>query len=139
MMKSQYKFTCVCQACTEDWPLYHSLANIQDPPLSIVQKKEVCLNEDAIQALQKGDKKKALMLFKPLCELATILEPYIPCKEAAECQELLKQVLAILAGVLPHGFTKFVDHEIPAPRCEGPPKSSRFYTGLTPFDTVGEV
>ena len=98
--------------------------------------KNMYLNGEIIKVLQKADKKKAASVFRPLCELATALERYIPCKEAAECQELLKQALSIMAGALPHDFTSIVDYKLPAPKNEGPPKSSRFYTGLSPFDTL---
>lgn len=82
-------------------------------PADIVRKGDKFLGRSVIEDLQKGNKERALKLFKPLCELAAALEPYIPCKEAAECQETLKQCLAILSGQLPNGYTKFVEWSIP--------------------------
>uniref|UniRef100_A0A2A4K7Z8 Protein-lysine N-methyltransferase SMYD4 n=1 Tax=Heliothis virescens TaxID=7102 RepID=A0A2A4K7Z8_HELVI len=128
ILKSQYKFTCVCEACMDDWPLYQGLEVLKILPDSIISKRDEFLNGNVVEALQKADKDRALKLYQPLCELATALEPYMPCKEAAECQEALKQCLAILSGVVTHGFSNFIQWELPCPRIT-PSVSSRFYTG----------
>ncbi|PZC76419.1 hypothetical protein B5X24_HaOG204658 [Helicoverpa armigera] len=128
ILKSQYKFTCICEACNEDWPLYQGLDVLKDLPDGIISKRDEFLNGNVIEALQKAEKDRALKLYQPLCELATALEPYMPCKEAAECQEALKQCLAILTGVVHHGLSNFIQWELPCPRTS-PSATSRFYTG----------
>lgn len=87
------------------------------------------MNGDAIEVLQKGNRKRAEEMFKPLCELATALEPYTPCKEAAECQEALKQCLSILSGVLPHMFSECVEFAVPSPKNSGTSDGIKFYLG----------
>ncbi|XP_026724526.1 SET and MYND domain-containing protein 4 isoform X2 [Trichoplusia ni] len=129
ILKSQYKFLCECEACINDWPLYQNLPVVQNLPEAIAKKKNELLSSEVIEALQKGDHDRATKLYKPLCELATDLDPYMPCQELAECQEAMKQCLAIMMGVLPHGFTKVVDWEVPPPQMPGAPVMSRFYTG----------
>lgn len=80
-----------------------------------------------ITSLQKADKECALREFQPLCKLATALEPYLPCKEAANCQEMLKQCLQILAGVLPNDFAKSIDFDIPPAVL--PKHNTKFFSG----------
>ncbi|KAJ8712222.1 hypothetical protein PYW07_005064 [Mythimna separata] len=126
ILRSQYKFTCICEACTEDYPLYQDLKTVPNLPTNIVDRILDYLNADVIDVLQKANKRRAQKLFKPLCELATALEPYIPCKEAADCQEALKQCLAILSGVLAKGYEKSFELEIPAPTGRD---KTRFYCG----------
>lgn len=94
-----------------------------------VAKQMKYLNVNVFEALQKAKRDHALKLFKPLCRLATSLEPYIPCKEAADCQEALKQCLAILSGVLPQGCTEYIEWAVPAPRTVGQPATAKFYVG----------
>ncbi|KAM3965894.1 LOW QUALITY PROTEIN: SET and MYND domain containing, class 4, member 4 [Aphomia sociella] len=101
-LRFQYKFTCCCEACIDDWPLYFHMAQANILPPKLLKQKKVLLNSDVIEKLQKGDIKTARKLYKPLCELAEALEPYVPCSELADCQETLKQCLQIFGGLIPY-------------------------------------
>lgn len=60
----------------------------------------------------------ALKLYKPLCQLAEQLEPFIPCKELADVQESLKQCLVIFEGLVPKGFNNLVEWNALPPKVE---------------------
>ncbi|KAF9424569.1 hypothetical protein HW555_000380 [Spodoptera exigua] len=132
ILLSQYKFSCICEACVDDWPKYYQLPSAPNLPGEVIQMINKHLGAEVIKCLQKADKKRALKEFKPLCKLATALEPFVPCKEAADCQEMLKQCLQILAGVLPFDFTKAIDFDIPPAVL--PTQNCRFYTGEGALD-----
>lgn len=127
ILLSQYKFTCVCEACVYDWPKYLDLPPAKNLPQEVVQMIKKHLSDEKITSLQKADKECALREFQPLCKLATALEPYLPCKEAANCQEMLKQCLQILAGVLPNDFAKSIDFDIPPAVL--PKHNTKFFSG----------
>ncbi|XP_053610956.1 SET and MYND domain-containing protein 4-like [Plodia interpunctella] len=105
-LKFQYKFTCLCEACVNKWPMYFNLQPARRLPPHINSKKSL-LRLNNIENLQKGDVKTACKLFEPLCDFAGLLEPYCPCLELADCQETLKQCLQIFGGLIPY----FVDVE----------------------------
>lgn len=108
-LKFQYKFTCLCEACVNDWPTYMTMGPARNLPIEIKKRKDNLLNSDALEKLQKADVATAERLFKPLCELAEALDPYAPCMELADTQETLKQCLQILHGVVPYGYSQVVD------------------------------
>ncbi|KAJ8714956.1 hypothetical protein PYW08_004937 [Mythimna loreyi] len=54
ILRSQYKFTCICEACTADFPLYQGLNPVPTLPANIVARVLDYLNGDAIEVLQKG-------------------------------------------------------------------------------------
>ncbi|XP_013200898.2 SET and MYND domain-containing protein 4 [Amyelois transitella] len=101
-LKFQYKFTCACEACVNKWPMYFSLPPAKCLRPQIKSTKCSLLHQNNIEKLQKGDIKMAIKLYKPLCELAQMLEPYCPCVELADCQETLKQCLQIFGGLIPN-------------------------------------
>ncbi|CAG9111621.1 hypothetical protein JYU34_001751 [Plutella xylostella] len=105
-LKKQYKFTCMCEACVNNWPLFSHLKPAESMTSTLKEFKESLLNGDSMEQLQKGDKKTAIELYKPLCTLAELLESYAPCMELAECQECLKQCLSIFSGVTPYGYNR---------------------------------
>lgn len=117
-LKSQYKFTCICEACVNNWPTYLSMKPSKNLPIRIIKRMQNALNSEAIEKLQKGHKGTALLLFKPLCELIEELEFYIPCMELSDCQESLKQCLAILEGVLPYGYSNYVQWNAIPPKVD---------------------
>lgn len=78
-------------------------------PIDILTLKEEILNSFALEMLQKGDKCVAFGIYKELCSLAEVLEPYAPCVEQADVQEALKQCLTIFRGLLPYGFSNVVE------------------------------
>ncbi|XP_049876054.1 SET and MYND domain-containing protein 4-like [Pectinophora gossypiella] len=107
-LRFQYKFTCLCEACVNNWPTYLQMTRCRNVPANILRTKDKILDADAIDELQKGDQGTALKLYKPLCELIEALEPYAPCGELADCQESVKQCLTILRGLVPYGYSKIV-------------------------------
>lgn len=108
-LKFQYKFTCLCEACVDDWPTYFTMKPSETLPLDIRALKKEVLNSFALEMLQKGDKCVAFGIYKELCSLAEILEPYAPCVEQADVQEALKQCLIIFRGLLSYGFSNVVN------------------------------
>ncbi|KAG6455116.1 SET and MYND domain-containing protein 4 [Manduca sexta] len=115
-LKFQYKFICSCEACVNNWPTYFGLrsANL---PAHIRKMKDQLLRRTTIENLQKGDESTAMELFKPLCALAELLEPYAPCAELADCQETLKQCCAIFEGLVPFGYGNLVPWSAIPPKC----------------------
>lgn len=87
-------------------------------PLDIIRRTQRVLNSEAIENLQKGDQDTALQLFKPLCQLIEQLEPYCPCRELSDCQEALKQCLAIFEGLLPYGYSHLVQWNAMPPKTD---------------------
>ncbi|CAH2092770.1 unnamed protein product [Euphydryas editha] len=103
-LKFQYKFNCLCEACVNNWPTYiHLSMTAKKIPAKLVRSKNNFLNESVIDKLQKGDIDTASKIYKRLCVLCEILEPYAPCVELCDCQEALKQCLAIFSGLVPYG------------------------------------
>lgn len=115
MLKSQYKFTCNCEACVNNWPTYLNLHQAKNLPVSIAKKKQLLLNNDNISKLQKGDFDTALNLYKPLCVLLKVLEDYAPCVELADCQESFKQCVSILEEIVPYGCNQHVQWSVEPP------------------------
>lgn len=99
----QYKFVCTCEACINNWPTYSTMGQPTSIPAKLGLVKIKLLDTRVINKLQKGDMATAISLFKSLCSLCSHLEPYAPCNDLSECQEALKQCLAIFFGLLPHG------------------------------------
>lgn len=116
-LKFQYKFTCLCEACVEQWPMYLLMRPAKCLSIDIRRKQKKLLNSEVIEMLQKGDKDTALKLFKPLCELAQDLDPYAPCVELADCQESLKQCIGILQGLIPYCDSNMVEWQAVPPKC----------------------
>ncbi|XP_061719114.1 SET and MYND domain-containing protein 4-like [Cydia pomonella] len=110
-LKFQYKFVCVCEACVNDWPTYLTMKMSfrKKVPANLVLRKEQLLNPAIIDKLQKGDVDTAVNIFKPLCELTEVLDAFAPNIELADCQETLKQCLAIFGGLVPYGYSKLVE------------------------------
>ncbi|XP_047992590.1 SET and MYND domain-containing protein 4 [Leguminivora glycinivorella] len=114
-LKFQYKFICVCEACVNDWPTYLTMkmsSSKTKVPVNLMLRKEQLLNPVIIDKLQKGDVDTALNIFKPLCELTEVLDPFAPNVELAECQETLKQCLVIFGGLVPYGYSKLVEWDV---------------------------
>lgn len=86
--------------------------------IDVIKRTQNVLNSKSIENLQKGDKGTALQLFKPLCELIEELDSYAPCMELSDCQESLKQCLTILEGVLPYGYSNFVEWSAIPPKVD---------------------
>ncbi|CAH0400812.1 unnamed protein product [Chilo suppressalis] len=116
-LKFQYKFTCHCEACINNWPQYLFTRPAKNLPRKLKIQKEKLLDGNAIDKLQKADRATAEKIFKPLCELAENLESYAPCTELADCQESLKQCLEIFFGVVPYGYSQLVDWKAVPPKC----------------------
>ncbi|XP_075980473.1 SET and MYND domain containing, class 4, member 4 [Anticarsia gemmatalis] len=115
-LKFQYKFDCNCKACVDDWPTHEKATSAKDLPADILQKTEVCLDKEVIAKLMTGDKETAVKYFKPLCELIGVLDAFAPCRELAECQEAMKQCLAIFHGTIPYSCSEILDWEA-IPQC----------------------
>ncbi|KAJ2945528.1 hypothetical protein O0L34_g345 [Tuta absoluta] len=107
-LRFQYKFSCLCEACVNDWPTYLHMKR-SNIPSDILRRKDKLLNSNAIDDLQKGNRGTALKLFGPLCRLVEELDQYAPCGELADCQESLKQCLTILKGLVPYGYSDLVE------------------------------
>lgn len=109
----QYKFTCLCEACVNNWPTYMELSTrmTKKVPNTIVRAKERILGMDVINQLQYGDLETALKVYHSLCQLCEKLEQYAPCLELCDCQEALKQCFVIFEGVVPYGCNLMVDHK----------------------------
>lgn len=90
-------------------PSIHVPANLKSIKNSLISK---CVIGD----LEKGNSATAKKVFKSLCSLCKNLEPYAPCVELLDCQEALKQCLAIFSGLLSDG------NEILVPWTAIPPK-----------------
>lgn len=116
-LKFQYKFNCVCEACMDDWGLHAQLKQATFVPGEILLKKDLCLANEVIQLLMKGDKETAVVFYQPLCDLIQFYDAYAPCKELSECQEALKQCLAIFNGLVPHGYSKMLQFKA-LPSCQ---------------------
>ncbi|XP_028162096.1 SET and MYND domain-containing protein 4 [Ostrinia furnacalis] len=115
-LKFQYKFTCLCEACVNDWPTHFTMQRAKNLPAAIVKHKDNILNTDALDNLQKGDLKTAERIYKPLCEIAQVLEPYAPCLELSDCQESIKQCLQIFGGLVPYGYSQQVEWNAAPPK-----------------------
>lgn len=114
-LKFQYKFNCMCEACCDNWPTYLFLRPGKIPNI-LKYRSQGLIGPETIERLQKDDRIFAYEQFKPLCELAQVLEPYAPCKELADCQEALKQCLAILEGTVPYGYSQVVEWKAIPPK-----------------------
>lgn len=114
-LKFQYKFDCICEACSDNWPTYLSLSSGKIPTI-LSRHCERLLGSEVIEHLQKGDFKFACEQYRALCDLAEALEPYAPCKELADCQETLKQCLAIFRGLVSYGYSKIVEWKAIPPK-----------------------
>ncbi|XP_045774936.1 SET and MYND domain-containing protein 4-like [Maniola jurtina] len=110
-LKFQYKFICMCEACRNNWPTYFSLSaqRFSMVPPNLTKSKNKLLSEHTIESLQRGDLKTARNIYKRLCILSETLEPYAPCVELCDCQESLKQCLAIFGGLSLYGTTQLID------------------------------
>lgn len=95
--------------------MYFNLPLARNLPPQLKKQNEELLDSNNIEKLQKGDVVTARKLFKPLCELAELLEPYGPCKEVGDCQETLKQCLQILGGLVPFGCSFVVEWIVKPP------------------------
>lgn len=107
-LKFQYKFTCACEACVENWPIYLSMGFSSYLPKQLVARKNKILGDHVINRLQKGDLKTAISIYDSLCQLCEDLDKYAPCKELCDCQESLKQCIAIFEGLIPYGHNQTV-------------------------------
>lgn len=108
----QYHFTCSCEACVNNWPMYLGLKPARNLERGVLKSKETLLSPENIEKLQKGNIETALKLFKPLSVLLAVLENYAPCIELADCQESFKQCEVILNGLISHGYTKLVQWKV---------------------------
>ncbi|CAG9564829.1 unnamed protein product [Danaus chrysippus] len=110
-LKFQYKFTCVCEACVDKWPMYVQLnmMSSKNLPVKICQRKSNVLNQHVIRQLQSGDVCTALMIYKDLCILCEQLDKYAPCAELCECQEALKQCFMIFEGFRTFGSDDIIE------------------------------
>ncbi|XP_013140985.1 PREDICTED: SET and MYND domain-containing protein 4-like [Papilio polytes] len=115
-LKFQYKFDCICEACINDWPAYLSMGPSIHVPANLKSIKNSLISKGVIGDLEKGNSLTAKKVFKSLCSLCKNLEPYAPCVELLDCQEALKQCLAIFSGLLSDG------NEILVPWTALPPK-----------------
>lgn len=107
-LKFQYKFQCACEACVEDWPMYLNMEFSRNLPDQLLARKNKILGENVINMLQKGDVKTAAKIYDSLCQLCEDLDKYAPCRELCDCQESLKQCLAIFEGLIPYGHKQTV-------------------------------
>ncbi|CAG9564831.1 unnamed protein product [Danaus chrysippus] len=110
-LKFQYKFTCVCEACVDKWPMYVQLnmMSSKNLPVKICQRKRNVLNKHVIRQLQSGDVGTALTIYKDLCILCEQLDKYAPCAELCECQEALKQCFMIFEGFRTFGSDDIIE------------------------------
>ncbi|XP_046969169.1 SET and MYND domain-containing protein 4-like [Vanessa cardui] len=109
-LKFQFKFTCLCEACVNNWPnyMYLTMRQSNSVPAKLVRSKNSLLNEHVIDQLQRGNLDTALKTYKGICDLCKLLEPYAPCMELCDCQESLKQCLSIFEGLVPYGSSLMV-------------------------------
>lgn len=109
-LKFQYKFMCMCEACIKNWPTYFTLCaeHFSRVPATLIKAKNKILSADTIKNLQHGDLKTANKVYKRLCVMSELLEPYAPCAELCDCQESVKQCLCIFEGLSPYGSTQLI-------------------------------
>ncbi|CAH2236054.1 SET and MYND domain-containing protein 4 [Pararge aegeria] len=110
-LKFQYKFTCMCEACVNNWPTYFTLASSQFTiaPPNISKAKNKILTLETIRNLKKGDVKTAGQVYKKLCIMGEMLEPYAPCMDLCDVQESIKQCLCIFEGLPNYGGTQLIE------------------------------
>jgi SET and MYND domain-containing protein 4 len=80
-LKSQYMFTCSCEACTENYPLFSNL-------ISVTNDFDYKFHED-LKKLTEFDHKTALTRVKVYCEHLQELDDQYPCREVSSLQEFL--------------------------------------------------
>ncbi|XP_057322013.1 SET and MYND domain-containing protein 4-like [Microplitis mediator] len=102
----QYHFTCSCQACAENWPLYGNYKSYQDQDLSKTVKKDI---SRALKKLDqyytlasRGDVEDKPEIITDLCKMLKILYKYVdlPCTEVNNVMEILKKVYSLLGNRL---------------------------------------
>ncbi|XP_023937250.1 SET and MYND domain-containing protein 4 [Bicyclus anynana] len=105
----QYKFTCMCEACVNDWPTYFQfMTDYKVIPPKLFNAKMKILDPDTLDNLKKGCIQAAIETYKRLCIMIEMLEPHAPCMELCDCQESMKQCIIIFEGVSETGCTQLI-------------------------------
>ncbi|XP_054272103.1 SET and MYND domain-containing protein 4-like [Macrosteles quadrilineatus] len=98
---SQYHFSCVCQACQEDWPIYSQLPDSNPtyilPSLKDDVEKSSEIFQDVVRDIKSGEMDgKLAFLYAHLALLHRSVKR--PWKEYSVCQEAIKQCLSSKAN-----------------------------------------
>lgn len=90
-LKEQYWFTCECEACVNDWPLYNSFP---------AEHAVLVLDENELSALSVGDREMAKELMSRMIEKAKTYEKmdFKKYTEILDTQEILKQCFAVFGN-----------------------------------------
>lgn len=91
-LKKQYFFECNCEACREDWPLYHDSKSLESN-LEIDSQE----SQD-VEALRAGSVDTARAMVGNLIEKLKELEETIPSRNLADAQEIIKQCFALFGN-----------------------------------------
>ena len=89
ILLEDYSFECQCEACTNNYPLFHSLKSIDKKLLKLVKKEK---NE-----ILKSNPSMAMKKFPQICDhLQNLHEKSTPSSEKVLFQECLQQCLATI-------------------------------------------
>lgn len=89
----QYRFVCTCQACHDDYPLYHSL------PVPPTVPEEI--QSDDVHLLMAYDRQFALDNYQRYCDFLLKYSEHYPCAQISSAEESLKMALNILVDAVP--------------------------------------
>lgn len=89
----QYRFTCNCEACEGEYPMFREMQPITGVPY--------VNNEEDMERLMNYDWNFALSKYRNYCEILNQYAKYYPCAQIGHAEESLKMALHILVDAVP--------------------------------------
>lgn len=92
-LSTQYRFTCKCEACENNYPTFHKQTQNLNVPVLVGTKD--------FESLISYDFDYALKNYRRYCDCLTDNAHDYPCKQISSTEECLKMALYILVDAVP--------------------------------------